>query len=312
MGASVSKTNQTSITEIVNNIVNTTVVKSVTEFSTTATASQKMKIGCTDSQFGYVVSGNSLQMSLYKEMYTAWLKSGGIGKPPPLPEQNKLCDFSDIDQSVIINIKTDNASKSQLTNDIVNDIKTQAEQRDSLEKMKDLVGFSDTQKDTILKIANNVKNETFVETLTKTINSIVVNQEMDISGGNVARVKQSAVVGLISDAITENITRNTQENETKTEGKQDSSLKEQSGQEKLVQSVADTANTLINGITDTANTLINGITDIAKSAMGMWLIFILVIVGSIILFPGIFCKIPPLKIPMMILGLCSNDKNKKN
>jgi hypothetical protein len=301
MGASVSKTNQTSITDIVSNIVNTTVVKSVTEFSTTATASQKMKIGCTDSQFGYVVYGNSLQMSLYKEMYTAWLNSGGIGNPPSLPEQNKLCDFSDIDQSVIINIKTDNASKSQLTNDIVNKLKTQAEQRDSLDKMKDLVGFSDTQKDTILKIANNVKNETFVETLTKTINSIVVNQEMDISGGNVARVKQSAVARLIADSITENITRNTQENETKTEGKQDSSLKEQSGQERLVQAVA-----------DTANTLINGITDIAKSAMGMWLIFILVIVGSIILFPGIFCKIPPLKIPMIILGLCSNDKNKKN
>ena len=192
MGISISK--QTTISETVNNIVNETVNETVNSFKTHASSNQNMKIGCTTQQM-------DIASKSYQARYETWQKYGAKGPEP----KNDDCSFSNIDQSSIVTLRSDTAAKNEMSTNIDDKLKTIAQNYDTLEKMKGIAEYSHTEKEAIVKIANNVLNKVYNKTLNETINIAVADQNLEITGGNVSNVKQSSVVNLISSAIINSI-----------------------------------------------------------------------------------------------------------
>jgi hypothetical protein len=292
MGA--NQTKQTSVIETVNNIVNKTVNKTVTSNSSTATAVQKMELGCTDAQFALATKSYDKAQDQYTKRYEAWQKYGAKGDPPKEPEDS-MCSFDNIDQSAIVTLKTDSQTKNDMKNDIKTDLKATASQYDSLEKVKDLVGYSDTEKESFVKIANNVKNETYNDTLNETINTAMANQDMKLTGGKFSNVKQSAVVDMMTYSIVANITEGIADSALTSSTEQKSSMKEESGQ-------ANTAKAMIDMVGSVVNNAI-------KMVGSVWMLMIIGFICVVVFFPGLFCAIPPLRIPLMVMGLCSGNKD---
>ena len=117
---------------------------------------------------------------------------------------------------------------------------------------------------------------------------------MKISGVGVVNANQEATVSLIAGSIVENLTSNINKSDLGIESGQESKQEEKSGQSEAIKAVAD----MIGGI--------------FKGIMGMWMIIIVGLIAAVFMFPGLFCKIPPLAIPMNILGLCSKKNSSQS
>lgn len=293
MGGSLTK--QKSLIETVNNIVNTTVNKTINSYKNAATSTQNMELGCTDEQFAFANETYRNKMKWYTLMYNNWLQYG-IGKAPePKIPIDNMCSFTDISQNSIISLKTDNNTKNDILTSLKSELQQKASQYDSLEKVKDIAGYSDTDKETMVKIANNIQNNTFNETLNETINTATANQDMKLSGGQFAHVKQDAVVNMITESIVGNITKGINENTLSSVVDQTSKMKEESGQANAVKYLADMVSSIFNSI------------------FGFYFLIILCGLVLILFAPKLLCIIPPLKIPLSGIGMCSNESkhNKK-
>jgi hypothetical protein len=293
MGASLTK--QTSIVETVNNIVNKTVNKTINSNKATAMAVQNMELGCTDAQFALASKSYDNAQVLYTKNYTKWLETGAKTAAMPTEPKYVMCSFDDITQNAVVTLKTDSKTKNEMKNNIKTDLKAEASQYDSLDKVKDLVGYSDTDKEAIVKIANNVINETYNETLNETINIATANQDLKLTGGKFSNVKQSAVVDMVTYSIVANITEGISDTVLTSTTEQKSSMKEESGQANTIKAVTDMVGSVVNN---------------AISMVGsVWLLMIIGVFCAIVFFPGIFCMFPPLRIPLMVIGLCSSKKD---
>jgi len=287
MGA--SQTKQKSVLEQVTDIVNQTVNQSSTSIKASAKADQNMEISCSDKQMEIAMRGNPLLEAAYAKALDSYYKYGSKGKPPREPIL--LCTASGVSQNANVTLKTDAKALNSMAQQITNDLQARAAQEDKLVKTTPMVGYSQTDKETISKIITNVKNSTFNNNVLEIVNSAVVNQDMKISGSGVVNANQEATVSLISGAIIENITSNISKADLEIETEQDSGMEEKSGQVEAVKAVTD----MIGGI--------------FKGIMGMWIIFIIVLIGTVVMFPDVFCAIPPLRIPMTIMNLCSSKKS---
>lgn len=293
MGA--NQTKQTSVIETVNNIVNKTVNKTVNKNSAAASAIQKMELGCTEDQFKLASESYNKAEEQYTKRYKLWVENGAIPTAAPKEPEDTMCSFDNIEQSAIVKLKTDTQSKTEMKNDIKTDLKATASQYDSMEKVKDLIGYSDTEKESFVKIANNIKNETFNETLNETLNTATANQDMKLSGGKFSNVKQSAVVDMVTYSIVANITEGISDTALTSSTEQKSSLKEESGQANTAKAAIDMVGSVVNN---------------AISMVGsVWILMILCVIAVVVFFPGAFCIIPPLRLPLMAMGLCGSKKN---
>ena len=289
MGA--NQTKQTSIINTVNNIVNKTVNETINNFKTSATVDQKMIINCTPEQMVLAIQDKELQFRIYDSMYKTWANmTDKNGIYPPEKPSEFLCTAKNIEQKSIINLKVDTKSKTEMQNQIESKLKNEAKQYDYLDKMKDLVGLSNTEKETIIKMTNNIKNENFSKTLNETINAATTNQTLEFSGVSTSNVNQNAVVDMVSSSILDTILKNINLNDISTKNDQKSDLKESSGQ------------------TNVANNIINTVGDVFKMAIGSWIFILIAIIALFVFFPGLFCMIPPLRIPLSVAGLCSSKK----
>jgi hypothetical protein len=248
-----------------------------------------MKISCSDKQMELAIRGNALLSTAYSNALDSYYKYGAKGEPPKKPIL--LCTAEGVSQNANVTLKTDSKALNSIAQQITNELQAKAKQVDSLEKTTPIAGYSQTNKETISKIITNINNSTLNENILEIVNSAVVNQDMNISGSGVINANQDATVSLISGAIIENITKNISESDLKLEADQESKGVEKSGQVDAVKAVTD----MIGGI--------------FKGIMGMWMLIIIGIIAMVFMFPGVFCVIPPLRIPMAIMGLCSKNKN---
>lgn len=275
MGA--SQTKQLSVTDVVTNMVNETVNNTVNSYKTTAQATQNMKLGCTDEQF-------ALAQKSYEATYKIWSQ---FGKGPP-PEY-EMCTYTNIEQSAVVNLKSDSKSKKQMATDISTSLEAKAKQYDSLDKVKDIVGYSDTEKQAIVNITNNIYNRTYNNTLEETINTAVADQNMELTGGKFVNVKQSAVVTMITSQIVDNIMDNKVKQLLTTEADQTTKTTEKSGQVEAV------------------NAVTSMISSIVSSFTSMWIIIIIAVIAGIFMFPSLFCKLPPFGLFLNTIGVCSQN-----
>jgi hypothetical protein len=289
MGA--SQTKQTSIIEQVTSIVNDTVNKSSTSIKSNAVADQNIEITCTDKQLELAGKANPLLLEAYVKALESYYKYGSQGKPPTEPIL--LCTASGISQNANVTLKTDTQSLNSMAQDITTQLRSKAKQIDDLQKTTPMVGYSETDKNTINKIITNVNNATLNENILEIVNTAIVNQNMKISGTGVVNANQEATVSLIAGAIIENITNNINKVDLGIENEQESKQVEKSGQVEVVKAVTDMVGGIFKGIAD------------------MWMLIIVGIIVAIVMFPGIFCIIPPLRIPMSMIGLCSKKNNEQ-
>lgn len=287
MGA--SQTKQLSILEQVNNIVNETVNKSTTSITSNATASQNMEITCSDKQLELASKANPILLAVHEKALESYYKYGAKGTPPKEPIL--LCTASGVSQKATVTLKSDTKSLNSMAQQITTSLQTKATQIDDLQKTTPLIGYSETEKNTINKIITNVKNSTLNENILNIVNTAIVNQDMKISGTGVVNANQEATVSLIAGSIVENITKNISKADLEIESGQESKMEEKSGQVEGLKAVTEMISSIFKGI------------------IGNWILIIFVIIVSIVMLPSIFCIIPPLRIPMGILGLCSKKNN---
>ena len=287
MGA--GQTKQLSVLEQVNNIVNETVNKSITSITSNATASQNMEITCSDKQLELAGKANPILLAVHEKALESYYKYGAKGIPPKEPIL--LCTASGVSQKATVTLKSDTQSLNSMAQQITTSLQTKATQIDDLQKTTPLVGYSQTEKNTINQIITNVKNSTLNENILNIVNTAIVNQDMKISGTGVVNANQEATVSLIAGSIVENITKNISKADLEIESGQESKMEEKSGQVEAIKTVTEMISSIFKGI------------------IGNWMLIIFCIIAVIVMFPGIFCIIPPLRIPMSILGMCSKKNN---
>ena len=289
MGA--SQTKQTSILEQVNNIVNETVNKSSTSIKSNAVASQSMKISCTDKQLELAGKANPLLLEAHVKTLESYYKYGANGIPPKDPIL--LCTASGVSQNATVSLKSDSQSLNSMAQQITTELQAKAKQVDDLQKTTPMLGYSETDKNTINQIITNVKNSSLNESVLEIVNSAIVNQDMDISGSGVVNANQEATVNLITGSIIENITKNVNKADLGIESGQESKMEEKSGQVEALKGLFSMVGNMFAGL------------------MGSWILILVCIIGAVVMFPGVFCMIPPLRIPLGLMGLCSQKNTEQ-
>ena len=156
MGA--SQTKQVSILQQVNNIVNETVNKSVTNISASASAAQSMVIECTPEQQELAGKSHILLYKVYGDMMKSYQNNGSIGTAPKEPIQ--MCTADGVSQNATVSLSSDTSTLNNLSSEITAKLKEKAEQVDKLTKETPLAGYSETEKLAISTIITNVSNET--------------------------------------------------------------------------------------------------------------------------------------------------------
>ena len=147
MGA--SQTKQKSVLEQVTDIVNQTVNQSSTSIKASAKADQNMEISCSDKQMEIAMRGNPLLEAAYAKALDSYYKYGSKGKPPREPIL--LCTASGVSQNANVTLKTDAKALNSMAQQITNDLQARAAQEDKLVKTTPMVGYSQTDKETISK-----------------------------------------------------------------------------------------------------------------------------------------------------------------
>jgi hypothetical protein len=289
MGA--SQTKQKSVLQQVNEIVNETVNKSSTSIRVTAQSAQNINISCTREQLELASIANAKMRESYALELKYYYQYGAAGKQPTPPIQ--LCTASNIEQKSMVTLKSDAQSKAQLANSIDTELKNKATQIDNLMKTNSIVGYSETDKTSITQIITNVKNNTFNENITNIVNSAIVDQNISGSGVGYSNISQEATVSLIAGAIVDNLTKDIKKSDLELEIDQDSKQEEKSGQVESVKAVAEMVSSMF------------------ASLMGSWILILVCIIGAVVMFPGVFCIIPPLRIPLGLIGLCSKKNNEQ-
>ena len=289
MGA--SQTKQKSVLQQLNEIVNTTVNESSTSIKVTAQATQNINISCTREQLELASIANAKMRESYGLELKYYYQYGAKGKEPKPPIQ--LCTASDIVQKSTVTLRSDAQSKATLANTIDTDLKTKATQIDNLLKTNSIVGYSETDKTSITQIITNVKNNTFNKNITNIVNSAIVDQNISGDGVGYSNISQEATVSLIAGAIVDNLTKDIKKSDLELEIDQDSKQEERSGQVESVKAVAEMVSSMF------------------ASLMGSWILILVCIIGAVVMFPGVFCIIPPLRIPLGLMGLCSKKNNEQ-
>lgn len=289
MGA--SQTKQKSVLQQLNEIVNTTVNESSTSIKVTAQATQNINIKCTPEQLELASIANAKMRESYALELKYYYKYGAKGKEPKPPIQ--LCTASDIVQKSTVTLRSDAQSKATLANTIDTDLKTKATQIDNLMKTNSIVGYSETDKSSITQIITNVKNNTFNKNITDIVNSAIVDQNLTGDGVGYSNISQEATVSLIAGAIVDNLTQDIKKSDLELGIEQDSKQEEKSGQVESVKAVAEMVSSMF------------------ASLMGSWILILVCIIGAVVMFPGVFCIIPPLRIPLGLMGLCSKKNNEQ-
>jgi hypothetical protein len=282
MGSTTSKSS--SIIETLNETVNEVVNKSSNIIKTIIQSRQIIKASCTEEQ---LKNANDS----YVKLYELWVKYGSIGNPP----KQIMCSIENINQDSAISLKTDDNSKMQLQSEIEKQLSNLAKQKTKESLEQPILGLSDSQIEATLKIKNNILNKTYSENLKEAINTLLVEQTIDLNGMGAANLNQKTVVNLISSAIIESITKNVDK----------SVISNTSDQTKDVENKS-----ALGGV---FNNLISTIGSVINSAINMFGTLGVIFIFAGILFIYLFrCMIPPLFFLCFTQSSSNNNRNNKN
>lgn len=201
-GQSKSRTIADTLTNKINNIVNT----SVNNMQTTSQSGQRIVIKCTKEQQELSNKTYELLYNQYTQALEAYYKYGSKGSPPIQP-QPVGCYAVNIKQKATIITNVSSASKDKLESEIKQQLENESKLLSNADIELPAIGYSQTEIDAINIITNNITNNTYSNILRETINKAISEQEIVVDGVTLIGAEQTNAVSLISSSLFESLTQ---------------------------------------------------------------------------------------------------------